>query len=263
MGAKETVRGFGLMIVGSEVLDGRVTDRHFVNARDLLGARRLELCYSQVLPDEPGMMEDQLQWAMARNGPFFCCGGIGSTPDDRTRGCAARVAGVPLEHHPEGVEILKRRWGKDATAARLRMVEFPKGAVLIPNPVNQVPGFRIGNGHFLPGFPEMAKPMMAWVLDTWYTVGEAREARELVLSGVREADLVDLMERFIARHPDVAFSSLPRFVERGTELHLGLSGPPGAVARGLGDLRSALDEAGVTYRAARRAGPACDTKPSN
>ena len=36
MHAKETVRGFGLIIIGSEILDGRVADRHFETARALV-----------------------------------------------------------------------------------------------------------------------------------------------------------------------------------------------------------------------------------
>lgn len=247
MTERQMVDGFGLIVIGSEILDGRVSDRHFADIRELLAKRSLALSYTLILPDDPEIIKAQLCWAMARTDPFFCCGGIGSTPDDCTRGCAAQVAGVVLEHHPEGVEILKSRWGKQATPARLRMVEFPAGAALIPNPVNQVPGFCIRNGHFLPGFPEMARPMAEWVLDTWYLPGSERREGVLVLPGAREADLVGLMERFIAGHPEVAFSSLPRFTECGTEVCLGLSGSPGAVESGLRDLAAALEEEGVEF----------------
>ena len=240
--------GFGLIIVGSEILDGRVSDRHLASTSALLRERRLDLRYAQILPDDPEVIETQLRWAMDRGEPFFCCGGIGSTPDDYTRGCAARAAGVPLAYHPRGVAILKQRFGAQATPARLRMVEFPQGADLIPNPINQVPGFRIGNGHFLPGFPEMAHPMTAWVLDTWYAPGVEKIARALRLPGAREADLVDLMEAFIAAHPDVTFSSLPAFTATGTEVKLGISGAREAVAAGLRDLTAALDHAGIKYQ---------------
>ena len=244
---KQTVSAFGLIIVGSEVLDGRVQDKHFAAAQELLRERSVMLQYVLILQDQPALIEAHLRWAMAQPAPFFCCGGIGATPDDYTRDCAARVAGVPLEFHPEGLAILQERFGKDATPARMRLVEFPKGAQLIPNPFNRVPGFTIRNGHFLPGFPEMARPMMAWVLDHLYTPGPRRIARALVLPGGREGDLVEMMERFVAQHPDVTFSSLPKFVPGGTEVRLGLAGAPDAVDAGFKALTAALDARGTRY----------------
>ena len=120
------------------------------------------------------------------------------------------------------------------------MVEFPRGARLIPNPVNQVPGFSINNGHFLPGFPNMAEPMTAWVLDNYYRKGEERTGRTLILPGAKEADLVPLMEEFIEAHPRLSFSSLPKFIGKGTEVHLGIQGGPEDVERGYRDLAARL-----------------------
>jgi len=244
---KKEAQGFGLIIIGNEILDGRVVDQHFVNALTHLRARNLALRYTLVLPDNAEAIDAQLEWAFARPDPFFCCGGIGSTPDDLTRGCAARVTGVPLEIHQEGAAILRERFGDSAAPARLRMVEFPTGATLIPNPVNRVPGFRVREGHFLPGFPSMASPMMQWVLDTWYEAGAPGSTCTFVLPGVREADLTDLMEEFITVHPAVSFSSLPRFTSEGTEVVLGISGAPEAVEAGKAALAASLDQRKVTY----------------
>ena len=244
---KRAPSGFGLIIVGSEILDGRIQDRHFENTRRLLHSRNHALTYSMILSDEPVLILEELVWAMGRGEPFFCCGGIGSTPDDYTRQCAARAAGLPLALHPEGVEILKNRPSFPLTPARMRMVEFPKGAELIPNPVNQVPGFTLGNGHFLPGFPSMAEPMTAWVLDTLYEPGEPKISRTLLLPGAREGDLVPFMEAFTAAHPKVTFSSLPKFVQGGTEVHIGLSGPEDVAEQGLKDLVKELDAMGVAW----------------
>ena len=244
------VPGFGLIIIGTEILDGRREDKHLANAMRLLRERRLDVRYAFFLVDDPELIRTQLSWAMQREEPFFCFGGIGSTPDDYTRGCAAEAAGVPLAMHPEGVAILRSRFGKEATAPRLRMVEFPRGCSLVPNPVNQVPGFRVRNGYFLPGFPEMAEPMMRWVLDTHFERGAQRVVRTLVLRGAREADLVDLMEDFMASHPAVSFSSLPMFTGRGTEVHLGFKGAAQAVGEGIEHMAAALARAGVGFEEA-------------
>lgn len=237
----------GLVIIGSEILDGRRTDSHFVYARDLLKVRGFTLAYTLIIPDEPALIEDKLRWCFARPEPFFCCGGIGGTPDDYTRDCAARAVGVGLEHHAEGVQILERRWGKAISPIRLRLVEFPAGATLIPNPVNQVPGFTIQRGHFVPGFPEMAQPMMAWVLDTCYVPASPRERRTVLLPTAREGDLTPIMEQVLARHPGLSLSSLPRFTPTGTEVELSLHGEPAQVTEAFYLLCRLLDKGGFAY----------------
>lgn len=248
--SEQSFQGFGLIVIGNELLDGRVADKHFAHATHHLQARNLALRYTLFLPDDAEVIDAQLRWAFDRPDPFFCCGGIGSTPDDLTRGCAARVMGVPLALHPEGVAILKERFAERATSARLRMVEFPQGCTLIPNPVNRVPGFRVGDGHFLPGFPRMASPMMRWILETWYPEGAAQAVCTLVLPGAKEADLADLMTMFTGQHPNVSFSSLPRFTSNGTEVELGLRGMPETVDRGRKALCASLQAHGIVYRAA-------------
>jgi molybdopterin-biosynthesis enzyme MoeA-like protein len=247
MSQTSTPIGFGLIIVGSEILDGRIQDRHFENTKKLLSERNHPLRYSMVLADDPDLILDKLKWAMSRPEPVFCCGGIGSTPDDYTRQCAAESVGVPLEVHEEGVKILKKRFGKKSTTARLKMVEFPKGATLIPNPVNQIPGFSIGDAHFLPGFPSMAEPMTAWVLRTYYGMGEVKVTRALRLPGAREADLVPMMEAFTETHPSIDFFSLPKFVDGGTEVLVGLSGAKHPVDKGIDDLQEKLEAMGQKW----------------
>ena len=103
MSSKSVPLGFGLIVIGNEILNGRISDQHFSNSRKLLQKWNIDLRYNLFLSDESDNIESQLRWAMKRGYPFFCCGGIGSTPDDLTRACAARAARLPLEYHPEGV----------------------------------------------------------------------------------------------------------------------------------------------------------------
>jgi len=241
-------RGFGLIIIGNEVLEARRQDAHFAAFQRMLINHNMKLLYSMILPDEPVLLEEQLVWAMRQPDPFFCCGGIGSTPDDYTRQCAAKAAGVGLELHPEGVRILKERFGDKATPERLRMVEFPVGCELVPNPYNRIPGFSIRNGYFLPGFPEMATPMSRWVVETLYEKGSEQARWTVSLPGAREADLVPMMERFVAKHPTVSFCSLPMFTTAGTTVvELSIGGLPDDVRAGSETLRRELETAGVRF----------------
>ncbi len=247
---KTTVKAFGLVIIGNEILDGRRRDAHFAAARELLTRHNIKLAYTLILPDDGRIITAQLRWAMQAGIPFFCCGGIGATPDDITRQCAAEAAGLPLVPHPEGTAILRAKYGRDTTPARLRMAEFAEGSALVPNPVNQVSGFSIGGGYFVPGFPDMARHMMQWVLDTHYEKGLEQAAVAYLAPDAREADLCDLMEAFVEAHPEVSFSSLPVAL-RGPvpryELHLGVSGPATSVIPAAHHLAQALKKAGVAF----------------
>jgi molybdopterin-biosynthesis enzyme MoeA-like protein len=95
---------------------------------------------------------------------------------------------------------------------RFKMGEFPIGSEIIPNPYNQIPGFRIQEHHFVPGFPVMAAPMMAWCLDTYYKdlfhQENWAEQSFIVPKGI-ESVLTPLMERIQANFPGVKVFSLP------------------------------------------------------
>src|SRR3546814_11335934 len=106
------------------------------------------------------------------------------------------------------------------------MADFPADARLIPNPVNRVPGFSLGDHHFLPGFPEMAWPMMEWVLDTHYAhlfhQHLTIEAAILVLDA-GDSQLLDLMNDIVRRFSQFRLFSLPRLATR-RPFDLGIKG---------------------------------------
>ena len=158
----------GLVLIGDELLSGKRTDKHMPKAIELLAARGMELSWARMVGDDAQVLEQTLRETLAGPDIVFSFGGIGATPDDRTRQCAAAAAGVELEFNAEGRRILEERFGEDAYPKRIHMVEWPVGARVIPNPVNRVPGFSFGDHHFVPGFPNMAWPMIEWVLDMHY-----------------------------------------------------------------------------------------------
>ena len=159
---------FGAIIIGDEILSGKRQDKHFAKVVSLLGARGLKLSWCQYLGDKPALLTETLRRTMASGDVVFSFGGIGATPDDHTRQCAAAAAGTKLELHPEAKAEISARFGGETTPLRLQMGEFPVGSRIIPNPYNRVPGFSFGEHHFVPGFPVMAWPMVEWVLYTYY-----------------------------------------------------------------------------------------------
>jgi molybdopterin-biosynthesis enzyme MoeA-like protein len=233
---------FGLIVVGDEILRGKRRDRHFDGFRVLLAERGFGIAWLQILPDDPQLLTRRLASSMAEGLPVFCCGGIGATPDDHTRQCAAQAAGVALTRHPGAVSEIEAQFGNDAYPVRILMADLPQGSELIPNPYNRVPGFSIRDHYFVPGFPDMAHPMARWVLDTYYSAGVPPE-RELALRvfGAPESTLLPLMQQLTAAYPELKLYSLPRlgpegFVELGFRGREGLEPAFAALRQGVAAL---------------------------
>jgi len=163
----------GVLIIGDEILSGKRADQHLSKVIELLQARGLQLGWAHYLGDEPDRITEMLRCSFASGDVVFSCGGIGATPDDHTRRCAAAALGVPLALHPFAKEKILERIAKLAkefgsavdpdapeNRNRMKMGEFPQGAEIIPNSFNNMPGFSIGTHYFVPGFPEMAWTMI-------------------------------------------------------------------------------------------------------
>ena len=104
---------FGIIIVGDEILSGKRADKHMPKAIELLAARGLQLSYADYVGDDPERITATLARAFAaartRGDVVFSFGGIGATPDDHTRLCAARALGVALELHPQAKVLIRER----------------------------------------------------------------------------------------------------------------------------------------------------------
>lgn len=240
--------GFGLIVIGDEILNGSRQDRHLAAFKDRLLGRGHQLAWCWILPDEPALLRQQLALSMAGAAPVFCCGGIGATPDDHTRACAAAAAGVGLERHQEAARLIEERFGREAYPQRIRMADLPAGASLIPNPVNRVPGFGLLGHWFLPGFPQMAWPMADWVLDRYYGQAALLHEDALVVRGAPESRLTPLMERLGAEFPTLKLFSLPHLGAQASDRYvlLGFRGR-GDLAPAMDALRAALDTEGVRH----------------
>jgi molybdopterin-biosynthesis enzyme MoeA-like protein len=245
------VASIGAFIVGDEILTGKRQDKHLPHVIATLAARGLTLDYVHYVGDDRGRLTALLRDSFARNDIVFSFGGVGATPDDHTRQAAAAALGVPLVAHPEAVASIEAQFGAAAYPHRVLMAEFPLGATIIPNPVNRVAAFSIRNHHFLPGFPQMAWPMMDWVLATHYPdlAREPAVERMVVVWDAGESQLLPLMTDNVARFPRVKLFSLPSFVGDGTRrrLELGVRGATADADEAFAHLLAGVRASGFPY----------------
>lgn len=257
---------FGLIIVGDEILSGKRQDKHLPKVIELLGARGLALAWARYVGDDPARITAVLRDAFASGDAVFSCGGIGATPDDHTRQCAAAALDVPLELHPQARALIVERM-RDIAAEqgvpfdpdrpdnvhRLNMGVFPAGATIVPNPYNKIPGFSVRDVHFMPGFPVMAWPMIEWLLDQRYVALHGRDRQReqsVIVRRTMESTLTPLMEAVEREHAGVRVFSLPSVdhPQHGRHIELGVKGAeaavPPAYARLLAGLRALGAELG-------------------
>lgn len=236
---------FGAIIIGDEILSGKRQDKHLGKLIEALSSRGLELSWGQYIGDDPALITATIKRALTQPEVVFSFGGIGATPDDHTRQCAADAAGVTLKLHPDAEAEIRARFVDDpkgVTPQRLAMGEFPVGSSIIPNPYNRIPGFNYKNIYFVPGFPQMAWPMIDWVLDTRYQhlidasrIGEAA----IIVREAGESLLIDLMKAVQGKFPALKIFSLPR-VQPERFIELGARGDPGLVAAAIAELKQGV-----------------------
>ncbi|MDP3744420.1 MAG: molybdopterin-binding protein [Methylotenera sp.] len=236
------MQSFGIYIIGDEILSGKRQDAHLHFVIHAMNARGLQLSWANYLGDIPEKITRSLKSSMARGDIVFSFGGIGATPDDFTRQCAADAVGAPIERHLEAVAEIEAQYGESAYPKRVLMADLPQGATLIPNPVNRVAGFAVNEHYFVPGFPEMAHPMITWVLDTYYPhlfhSQDYVEASILVMDA-GESKLIDLMNDILTKYPALKLFSLPKLDSRRTT-ELGVKGAANHVEAAMTDIKQAI-----------------------
>ena len=255
---------FGMIIVGDEILSGKRKDAHLPKVIEMLAARGLQLGWARYVGDERPLITATLRDAFASGDVVFCCGGIGATPDDHTRQCAAAALGRELELHPQAKALIQERMAdmarergepydpeREDNRHRLNMGVFPAGAEIIPNPYNKIPGFSVGTVHFMPGFPVMAHPMIEALLDGRYRAlhgSQVQCEKSVIVFGSMEAALTPLMETIERDHAGVRVFSLPSVDNPtyGRHIELGVKGAAAAVDPAFAALRDGLIALGVS-----------------
>jgi molybdopterin-biosynthesis enzyme MoeA-like protein len=244
---------FGAYIIGDELLVGKREDKHLPFLISALAKRGLRLAWAHYLGDDPERVSAALRRSFDSADVVFSFGGIGATPDDHTRQCAAAALNLELKIHPEAEREIRARFGGDVTPQRLAMGEFPEGSAIIPNPVNRIPGFSLREHYFVPGFPQMAWPMVEWVLDTKYRDrfdSQRWKEQSILVFEAGESQLIPAMKAAEEGFKGIKVFSLPSMGKDGSRIHveLGVRGDPAQVEPAMDLLRRMVREAGFPYQ---------------
>lgn len=228
-----------LLIIGAEVLSGKVKDVNGPYLLHALRARGVEVCEIRIIGDTVAAIAAAIAQLAAEQTFVITTGGIGPTHDDVTMaGIALGLGNQGVIVHPALLEAVNRRFvahGADIgqmPPAYRRLAEVPAQAEVMIGDGSFVPVVRVHNVFVLPGVPQLMRGCFAQIAQLF--AGPAFYTRALYLivnESVIAADLTAVQERF----PDVAIGSYPRFDQGQPEVQLTVDG------RDLGRVETAID----------------------
>ena len=238
---------FFTLIIGTEILNRRRTDAHFDFVTKALVQKGHKLTGSFIIEDDPALIVQTIKFIASQpNSILFSFGGIGSTPDDHTRLCAAVALkdGV-LYTHEEAKSIIEQKLGSDAYPHPIVMAELPKDATLLHNSVNDMPAFCLDERYyFMPGFPKMSHPMVTKVLQK--LIPHKKETfRHTLTADCKESIFIDIMSKM---PQEVEYSSLPKLLNNTWTVSISVASDDEALAQVAFDLYiHLLKEKNISY----------------
>lgn len=199
----------GLLVIGDEILSGRTKDKNIGYIAEYLTNIGIDLREVRVVADDETAIVEALNALRTRYTYVFTTGGIGPTHDDITADCVAKAFGVPIDHDPRAIALIKSRFQGELNEARMRMARIPAGAELIPNKISAAPGFRIGNVHVMAGVPAIMQAMLDEIAPMLQT--GVKMLSETVRADLREGDVGTELAAIAKAHPGVSIGSYPFF----------------------------------------------------
>ncbi len=154
---QRVVRTAAALVIGNELLSGKVLDANVHALAGSLRALGIRLSRVVMLPDEIGILAEEVRRLSADFDVVFTSGGVGPTHDDVTVEAIARAFGVEVTLDPTLSELLRGVYGERLTEAHLLMARVPVGAMLCSSPGGEWPTPVMNNVWILPGIPDLFK----------------------------------------------------------------------------------------------------------
>ena len=196
----------GILIIGNEVLSGKVTDQNSPYLVRELRALGVGVQRITTIPDDVGIIAQEVRAFSDRYDLVFTTGGIGPTHDDVTITAIAQAFGRIVIRHPLLEEVLRRHYGGEITAAHLRMAEVPEGGQLVGEGDLAFPVVALRNVFIFPGIPEVVRRKFE-------SIRERFREQPFILRRVflrcDEGQITDDLHAVLGRFPDIQLGSYP------------------------------------------------------
>ena len=193
------------LVIGNEILSGKITDTNTAFLARLLFELGIELRRVVVCPDEIDTIRDDLTELRRAHDLVFTSGGVGPTHDDVTIEGVAASFDRPVVRSESVEKMIRQYYGDRANDAHLRMANMPEGAEMIRSSEAPWPTVVIENVFVLPGVPEIFELKVADLRKRLDQGHEFHSSAVYTLSG--EGEIAGLLERIAERFPGVMVGS--------------------------------------------------------
>jgi len=199
-------RTAGILIIGNEVLTGKVADQNSPYLVRELRALGVAVRRITTIPDEVPVIAQEVKAFAEQFDLVFTTGGIGPTHDDLTIGAVATAFGAPVVRHPFLEGLLRRHYGDGITAAQLRMAEMPEGGELIEVGEMAFPVLVFRNVYIFPGIPEAVRRKFERIRERFR---ERPFVLRRVLLQCDEGQIAGDLDAVVSRFPELQLGSYP------------------------------------------------------
>jgi molybdenum cofactor synthesis domain-containing protein len=228
----------GIILIGNEILSGKIKDENAAYLCRELRALGVDVRRIAVIPDEIGLIADEVATFTKAFDLVFTSGGVGPTHDDVTIEGVARAMAVPVVRHPELVALLERYYRGTVTEAALRMAEIPEGAELVTGGTLRFPTVRMRNVYVLPGVPEIFRQKFDALRERFR---DQPIHLKNVFVRIGEGLLADYLNRLLESFPLLQLGSYPEFSNPEYQVKVTLeSRDRGYLEQALGDFLARL-----------------------
>ena len=210
------------VIIGSEILNRKRVDKHFDFLSSALAKVGHNLFASLLVKDDAELIKQI--YTLVKNDPkaiMFSFGGIGSTPDDLTRELSAEIfKNSQMQRNKKFEQDIIDRIGERAYPHPIKMSDLPLDAMLLHNPINNMSGYYLDDKYFfMPGFPEMAQPMIDSIIAK-HLPQSTKLYTKSFLADTGEGILISLMKEV---PKEIELSSLPMMNNGNPKVEFSLS----------------------------------------
>ena len=200
------IKTAGLIVIGNEILSGKVQDQNSFFLATELRNLGVSLMRISVIPDDIESISKETT-AFSRAFDFvFTSGGVGPTHDDITMAGIAHGFGVGLVRHPLLERRFRERYGDTPNAAVMKMAEVPEGSEVIEFTTNNLPLVVFRNIFIFPGIPRYLREKFTLVRDRFRT--PAFYLKRIFLRA-NESDIAGILNTFAETNSCVEFGSYP------------------------------------------------------
>lgn len=194
------------VIIGDEILSGKVTDSNTSVLIRLLWARGIHLARVAIVTDDLDAISAEVRRCSEAHDWVITSGGIGPTHDDRTMEGIARAFDVPLIRPPSLEQAVRAHMGARMSAAALKLATVPAGAQLLD--AGAFPTVLFRNIYILPGVPHIFAAKLERICAQF--TGRPPVVRRLYLQ-TYETSVADPLGAVEGANPGIKIGSYPIF----------------------------------------------------